>query len=72
MSCFVFQITGTTARTYSKGRWKWRMRQAVRFDPNTAKYMIFGGYAADCAKMDFSKALAAPTNALTARLAAAT
>lgn len=28
---------------------------AVRFDPNTAKYMIFGDYAADCAKIDFGE-----------------
>jgi len=30
-------------------------RRAVNFDPSTAEYMIFGDYAADCAKMDFSK-----------------
>lgn len=28
-------------------------RQAVKFDPATAEYMIFGDYAADCAKMEF-------------------
>lgn len=28
-------------------------REAVRFDPSTAEYMIFGDYAADCAKMTF-------------------
>lgn len=30
-------------------------RKAVRFDPTTADHMIFGDYAADCAKMNFSK-----------------
>tara|TARA_R110002049_G_scaffold12487_5_gene55833 strand:- start:1082 stop:2179 length:1098 start_codon:yes stop_codon:yes gene_type:complete len=29
-------------------------REAVRFDPTTAENMIFGDYAADCAKMTFS------------------
>lgn len=28
-------------------------RQAVRFDPATAEHMLFGDYAADCAKMEF-------------------
>ncbi|CAO3424283.1 beta family protein [Azospirillum doebereinerae] len=28
-------------------------RQAVRFDPHTADHMIFGDYAADCAKIAF-------------------
>jgi hypothetical protein len=28
-------------------------RQAVNFDPTTAEHMIFGDYAADCAKMTF-------------------
>jgi len=28
-------------------------REAVRFDPTTAEHMIFGDYAADCAKMAF-------------------
>ena len=28
-------------------------RDAVRFDPTTAEHMIFGDYAADCAKMTF-------------------
>lgn len=30
-------------------------RRAVNFDPSTAEHMIFGDYAADCAKMNFSK-----------------
>jgi hypothetical protein len=31
-------------------------KAAVQFDPTTAEYMIFGDYAADCAKMKFGKA----------------
>lgn len=30
-------------------------RKAVKLDPTTAEYMIFGDYAADCAKMSFGK-----------------
>ena len=29
-------------------------REAVKFDPDTASFMMFGDYAADCAKMEFS------------------
>ena len=44
-----------TAEICRRNEWlAWR--EAVNFDPNTAEYMIFGDYAADCAKMDFSKA----------------
>lgn len=33
---------------------EWRAwREAVKFDPSTAEYMIFGDYAADSAKIDF-------------------
>lgn len=31
-------------------------REAIHFDPSTAEYMIFGDYAADCAKMNFEGA----------------
>jgi hypothetical protein len=34
-------------------------RKAVRFDPATAEHMIFGDYAADCAKMAFKRGGAA-------------
>jgi hypothetical protein len=34
-------------------------KEAVRFDPSTADYMMFGDYAADSAKMDFRKGRAA-------------
>ncbi len=30
-------------------------QKAVKFDPTTEEYMIFGDYAADCAKMKFGK-----------------
>lgn len=30
-------------------------KEAVKFDPSTAEHMIFGDYAADCAKMAFSE-----------------
>jgi hypothetical protein len=33
-------------------------RQAVKFDPQTAEHMIFGDYAADCAKLAFGKSRA--------------
>lgn len=43
----------------SRNEWvAWQ--QAVKFDPDTAEFMIFGDYAADCAKMDFSKSNGAP------------
>ncbi|MDN4574821.1 hypothetical protein DBB29_19670 [Pandoraea cepalis] len=32
--------------------------EAVKFDANTAEHLIFGDYAADCAKMNFKKARA--------------
>lgn len=33
---------------------EWRAwRQAVKFDPYTAEHMVFGDFAADCAKIDF-------------------
>lgn len=35
-----------------RNEWK-AWRKAVRFDPATARYMIFGDYAADCATMSF-------------------
>jgi hypothetical protein len=41
-----------TAEIWPRNEWlAWR--EAVRFDPTTAEYMIFGDYAADCAKMVF-------------------
>lgn len=41
-----------TAEIWPRNEWlAWR--EAVRFDPTTAEYMIFGDYAADCAKMAF-------------------
>ena len=41
-----------TAEIWPRNEWlAWRA--AVRFDPTTAEYMIFGDYAADCAKMAF-------------------
>lgn len=40
---------------------EWRAwKRAVRFDPSTAEQMIFGDYAADCAKMEFTKGSGAP------------
>lgn len=42
-----------TAEIWPRNEWlAWR--EAVRFDPTTAEHMIFGDYAADCAKMSFS------------------
>lgn len=42
-----------TAEIWPRNEWlAWR--EAVRFDPATAEHMIFGDYAADCAKMSFS------------------
>ncbi|ESX91811.1 hypothetical protein X754_23470 [Mesorhizobium sp. LNJC403B00] len=35
-------------------------KRAIRFDPQTADYMIFGDYAADCAKMVFTTGGGAP------------
>ncbi|MBN7806459.1 hypothetical protein JZX86_14655 [Agrobacterium rosae] len=35
-------------------------RKAVRFDPTTADHMIFGDYAADCAKIAFKNGGSAP------------
>ena len=36
---------------------EWRAwRQAVKFDPFTAEHMVFGDFAADCAKIDFGGA----------------
>lgn len=41
-----------TAEIWPRNEWlAWR--EAVKFDPTTAEYMIFGDYAADCAKMEF-------------------
>ncbi|RWP76100.1 MAG: hypothetical protein EOR11_32285, partial [Mesorhizobium sp.] len=41
-----------TAEIWPRNEWlAWR--QAVKFDPATAEHMIFGDYAADCAKMKF-------------------
>lgn len=37
---------------YPRNEWE-AWRQAVRFDPSTASYMIFGDYAADSAKIVF-------------------
>jgi hypothetical protein len=37
---------------WPRNEWK-AWRQAVGFDPSTAAHMIFGDYAADCAKMAF-------------------
>lgn len=41
-----------TAEVWPRNEWA-AWREAVRFDPTTAEYMIFGDYAADCAKMSF-------------------
>ena len=42
-----------TSEIWPRNEWlAWR--EAVRFDPTTAEHMIFGDYAADCAKMSFS------------------
>lgn len=42
-----------TVEIWPRNEWvAWR--EAVRFDPTTAEHMIFGDYAADCAKMSFS------------------
>lgn len=41
-------------QTVSHPRNEWHAwREAVRFDPSTAVYMVFGDFAADCAKMAF-------------------
>ena len=41
-----------TVEIWPRNEWlAWR--DAVRFDPTTAEHMIFGDYAADCAKMVF-------------------
>lgn len=41
-----------TVEIWPRNEWlAWR--EAVRFDPTTAEHMIFGDYAADCAKMAF-------------------
>jgi hypothetical protein len=37
---------------WPRNEWK-AWREAVRFDPSTADRMMFGDYAADCAKMEF-------------------
>jgi hypothetical protein len=37
---------------WPRNEWK-AWREAVRFDPATAEHMMFGDYAADCAKMVF-------------------
>lgn len=43
-----------TVEIWPRNEWlAWR--EAVRFDPTTAEHMIFGDYAADCAKMAFGK-----------------
>jgi hypothetical protein len=40
--------------THPRNEWlAWR--EAVKFDPSTAEYMVFGDFAADSAKMDFGK-----------------
>lgn len=42
-------------QTISHPRNEWRAwRDAVKFDPSTADHMVFGDFAADCAKMDFA------------------
>lgn len=41
-----------------RNEWK-SWRQAVKFDPSTAAHMLFGDYAADCAKMVFGGSAAA-------------
>jgi hypothetical protein len=41
-----------TVEIWPRNEWR-AWREAVRFDPSTAEYMIFGDYAADCAKMTF-------------------
>jgi hypothetical protein len=42
--------------SYTVSRNEWRAwREAVRFEPATAEHMIFGDYAADCARMAFGK-----------------
>lgn len=44
-----------TVEIWPRNEWlAWR--EAVRFDPTTAEHMIFGDYAADCAKMAFGGA----------------
>lgn len=41
-----------TVEIWPRNEWlAWR--EAVRFDPTTVEYMMFGDYAADCAKMSF-------------------
>jgi hypothetical protein len=41
-------------QTISHPRNEWRAwRDAVKFDPSTAEHMVFGDFAADCAKVDF-------------------
>ncbi len=41
-----------TAEIWPRNEWR-AWCEAVRFDPTTAEYMMFGDYAADCAKMAF-------------------
>lgn len=42
-------------QTVSHPRNEWHAwREAVKFDPSTAEHMIFGDFAADCAKMAFA------------------
>lgn len=41
-----------TAEIWPRNEWR-AWCEAVRFDPTTAEYMIFGDYAADCAKIAF-------------------
>lgn len=44
----------TPGATFEVPRNEWiAWRQAVNFDPSTARHMIFGDYAADCAKLVF-------------------
>lgn len=47
-----------SSELWPRNEWKgWR--QAVKFDPSTADHMLFGDYAADCAKIVFGSAAAA-------------
>lgn len=44
-----------TIEVWPRNEWiAWK--KAVQFDPTTAEFIIFGDYAADCAKMKFGKA----------------
>ena len=48
-----------TVEIWPRNEWQ-AWKEAVKFDPTTAEYMIFGDYAADCAKMTFGGGGGAP------------